>query len=335
MPDVQPPDASIPVAVDAAPDATVIDATPPCSCPSAEVLWSDRIIRRAFQSFARGGAVSDCTGDGELTLGGGCFVDELGTELQAQGFSKYNQSSLDANFWTCAWNTRDGELRSHVSTAVCLTGTSPGLEPPPGCDCPVVEPLEDRVIRSEQTGTIPAGMIKQIRASCPTDEPLMGGSCILPFRVSGENNFTELVSTGFARDEAGKDVWECSWSNGSTASVNPSVVALCLRPPMAGTAPEAEPTASRLVQVEQRDTLPAGTSFLQEATCADGDFLLRGGCTIEDPEAAPRDLSIFRSGFLPDEANRPNTWQCGWNNPSSSTPTAIATALCLKPPSAP
>ncbi len=156
---------------------------------------------------------------------------------------------------------------------------------------------------------------------------------MLPLGI--ENALARLISIGYARDEAGEDVWECAWHNGSTVSLSPSVVAMCLRSPMAGTAPEVESTASRLVQVEQRDTLPAGTSFLQEATCADGDFLLRGGCTIENPEGAPRDLNIFRSGFLPTESNRPNTWQCGWNNPSTSTPIAIATALCLKPPAAP
>jgi hypothetical protein len=107
---------------------------------------------------------------------------------------------------------------------------------------------------------------------------------------------------------------------------------------MESTAPEVEPVAGRLVKVEQRDTLVAGTSIIR-ATCADGDLLLRGACSLEDPEAAPSDLSMFRSGFLPKddaEGGLPDTWQCGWNNPSgSSTPTAIATALCIKPPATP
>lgn len=252
-------------------------------------------------------------------------------KLYSHAFAEYAGTSLEG--WYCQWNSQDSMTRDHINTSVCLTERPPVPGAPPGCVCPPIESLEERFIRSEQTGTLPAGTIKRITASCPGDALLVAGSCILPFRMTADNFMTNLVSIGFARDAGGQDVWECAWNNESPANLSPSVVAMCLRPPMAGTAPEAEPTASRLVRVEQRDALPAGTSFLQEATCADGDFLLSGGCTIEAPEAAPRDLNIFRSGFLPEASNRPNTWQCGWNNPSTSTPVAIATALCLKPPS--
>jgi hypothetical protein len=222
-----------------------------------------------------------------------------------------------------------------ITTTVCLAEAPSVPAPPSGCVCLPVEPLQDRFIRSEQTGILPAGKVTQLTASCPAETIVVGGSCILPFDMTGAFFSANLTSVGYARDMAGKDVWECAWSNGSTADLSPSVVAVCLRPPLDGTAAEAEPTADRLVKVEQRDTLPAGTSFLHEATCADGDFLLRGGCTLEDPEDAPVDLSMFRSGFLPEASTRPSTWQCAWNNPSTSTPTAIATALCLKPPAAP
>jgi hypothetical protein len=254
--------------------------------------------------------------------------------LYLHGFAEYEQPP-NTGQWLCAWNRPDSMIRDHTTTAICLTERPPVPGAPPGCVCPPIEPLDDRFFRSEQTGTSLAGMVKRLTASCPAQAVLLGGSCVLPFPTGGENDLTHLVSIGFSKDMAGNDVWECAWSNGSTVSLNPSVVAMCLRPPMAGTAPEAEPTADRLVKVEQRDTLPAGTSFLHEATCADGDFLLRGGCTLEDPEAAPGNLNIFRAGFLPEASNRPNTWQCGWNNPSTSTPTAIATALCLTPPATP
>ena len=255
-------------------------------------------------------------------------------KLHRQGFGEYEYAILEGR-WRCTYNGVSTSV-DHTNTAVCLAEATPTPTDPPDCVCPPVEPLQDRFIRSEQIGTLSAGTVERFIASCPAEATLVAGSCILPFVVeSPGTDTTHLVSIGLSRDMAGNDVWECAWSNRSTMDVIPSVVAVCLRPPLDGTAPEAEPTADRLVKVEQRDTLPAGTSFIHEATCADGDFLLRGGCTLEDPEAAPADLSIFRSGFLPETDNRPNTWQCGWNNPSTSTPTAIATALCLKPPTTP
>jgi hypothetical protein len=63
------------------------------------------------------------------------------------------------------------------------------------------------------------------------------------------------------------------------------------------------------------------------------DFLLWGGRTLDSPADHP-DVTMFCSGFLPPEQNRPNTWQYGWNNPTALTPTGAATAVCLRPPSA-
>jgi hypothetical protein len=250
-------------------------------------------------------------------------------KLASHGFREYAQSGTEVP-WFCGYN--GGASPFPITTTVCLAEALPVPAPPSGCACLPVEPLQDRFIRSEQTEILPAGMVKRFTVSCPPEATLVGGSCVVPLRMTGEDSFVNLVSVG---DVVGNDVWECAWSNGSTVDQSMSVVAICLRPPLDGTASEAEPTADRLVKVEQRDVLPAGTSLIHEATCADRDFLLRGGCTLEDSEAAPADLSIFRSGFLPETDNRPNTWQCGWNNPSTSTLTAIATALCLKPPTAP
>lgn len=256
---------------------------------------------------------------------------EPSLRLHTQSFGEYYLSALEG-FWFCKY-PNSTPSRDITMTAVCLGDAPPVTEPPPTCECPPVEPLQDRIFRSEQTGTSSAGTVKRFAAFCPADATLIAGGCAIPSGTMGEDRFTNLISAGFAKDMDDSDVWECAWSNASTVDQSPSIVAVCLRPPMAGTAPEAEPSADRLVKVEQRNTLPAGTSFIHEVTCADGDFLVHGGCTLEDPESAPSNLNIFRSGFVPEENNRPNTWQCGWNNPSSSTPTAIATALCLKPPS--
>jgi hypothetical protein len=338
VPDSKVPDATMSAPMDAAWDSTMPDATPACPCPAAEVLSSDRIVREAAEGSGASGAhpIGDCR-DNLLLIGGSCITDvpESQTKLHNQGYAAYYRSQEEG--WICSWVFPDDIVaRSYTITSVCLA--APPLVPavPSDCVCPPVERLEARFIRTEQTGSLPVGMVRRFTVSCPGEHVLIGGSCVLPRRIQDfEDLRTNLISSGYAKDADGNDIWECTWSNGSAVIMSPSVVATCLRPPTAGTAPEAEPTADRLTKVEERDTLAAGASFVQEVTCADGDFLLLGSCTIENSEAAPPDINIFYSGFLPLESNRPNTWQCGWNNSSTSTQTAIATALCLKPPAAP
>lgn len=320
-----PPDASLPVAVDASLDAIPADASPSCPCSPAETLSRDRILRSTSQNF-QVGVLGRCE-RGEFLTTGSCVVDDFDPlmKLQVHGFSEYFTPSVDDR-WVCEYR-RNPAFRTLTATTVCLTDAGPTPTLPPDCMCPPVEALQERIFRSEQTDTLPVGSVTRVTASCPEDATLIAGSCVLPVTTSGIQD-TNLVSIGFSRDMEGNDVWECAWNNRSMESLSSFVAAMCLRPPTAGTAPEAEPAADLIVKVEQRDTLPAGTSFTHEATCADGDYLLRGGCTLEDTEAASNGLSIFRAGFHPEAAN---TWQCGWNNPSTSTPTAIATALCLKP----
>ena len=253
-----------------------------------------------------------------------------------QGFGDYYQPGAYDGRWLCDYTNTSPDL--YTNTVVCLDDAAPIPPPPSGCVCPPVEPLQDRFLRDEQIGLLPGSTVARLTATCAEGTALVGGSCTLAFPINFVNDYIKLVSNGFARDMAGNDVWECTWSNGSTMGVSPAVEALCLRPPMAGTAPEAEPISDRLIKVEQRGTLSAGASIIK-ATCADGDLLLRGGCTLEDFEAAPSDLTTFRSGFVLRENpgdGLPDTWQCGWNNPSgSSTPAAIATALCVRPPATP
>lgn len=335
VPDSKAPDASVSAPIDAARDSAMPDATPACPCPAAEILSSDRVVREVADGLGDGdGFIGDCR-DNHLLVGGSCIVDvpESRMKLFVQGYAAYYRSQEEG--WICSWAGPDITARPFTITSVCLAAPPLVSAVPSDCVCPPVERLEARFIRTEQVGTLPVGMTRRFTVSCPEEHVLVGGSCVIPRRLDLEDLRTNLLSIGYAKDANGNDIWECAWNNGSAVIMSPSVVATCLRPPTAGTAPEAEPTSDRLVKAEERDTLAAGSSLVQEVTCAAGDFLLFGSCTIEDSEAAPPDVNIFYSGFLPVESNRPNTWQCGWNNPSTSTPTAIATALCLKPPTAP
>ncbi len=108
----------------------------------------------------------------------------------------------------------------------------------------------------------------------------------------------------------------------------------CLLPVPPGTAPEVEPLTGRIVHVQRSDTLPNNGFRTIEASCEFGDLLLWGACTVDEPMPPDHLAYLFRSGFLDPEQNRPNTWHCAWNHPSSMTPPAVtATAVWLKPPS--
>ena len=74
---------------------------------------------------------------------------------------------------------------------------------------------------------------------------------------------------------------------------------------------------------------PMGIIHAMDVSCAPGDYLLRGSCTLEEPDSHTG-LTMFRAGFASQDQNRPNTWQCGWNNTSGASPIATATAICLK-----
>lgn len=335
VPGATPPDASLPVPVDAS-----LDAAPPCSCLAAEVLSSDRILHDYRRFPTAPGQLYGCLRD-EYLIAGGCIVDELTSSLRLREHGFNESTSIESRGWRCFFNGGFSweDMRHTTATAVCLADPLPTPPLPPNCECLPVEPLEDRFVNAQQTGTIPGGTVARVTASCQAETTLLAGSCSLAFEMSGANDSADLVSAGFSNDVDGEPLWECVWINHGTASVSPIVTVTCLRPPKPDTAPEAVPFADLVVKVEQRDTVPAGTLFTHQVACAEGELLLHGGCTLEDAESAPSDLSIFRAGFLReedgDDDTLPNTWQCGWNNPSTSTPTAIATALCIKPVPAP
>jgi hypothetical protein len=138
-----------------------------------------------------------------------------------------------------------------------------------------------------------------------------------------------LISSGL---KAEGTEWACTWKNPTTESFPATATATCIRPPTPGTATEAEPLTDRIAIVTQTTTLPASDAHIADVSCAPGDFLLWGSCTLDSPTSHP-DVTMFRSGFLPPDQNRPNTWQCAWNNPTALTPAATATAVCLKPTS--
>jgi hypothetical protein len=259
-------------------------------------------------------------------------MDSLNPRLALRdvGLAEYWQTQLDDDL-VCSWRNRTEPSQDYSVTAVCLAPAEEleEIAAPGGCECPPVEPLEDRFTRAEQAGLVPADGMVRVSSRCDDDALLVGGSCVLAFSSTGDDQLAALMSIGFAADGA----WECVWNNQADTQPAGTAVAMCLQPPSPLHAPEIEPLAERIVRVEERVALPAGAPHIEEVSCDPGDFLLWGSCTLETPDDSVREVTIFRSGFPPAERDRTNTWQCAWNNPTSATPMAIATAVCLKPPS--
>ncbi len=312
---------------DSSPDARAVDARP-CLCPFSPSLDEMRIVHVTGTVTSQQGFGTSCPA-GHTRLGVSCFLDTLNPlpALRAVGLAEYWQAQLDD--LSCSWRNRSGPNQDYSGTAICLPPPeeSDAATEPAGCECPPIEPLEDRFTRAEQAGLVPANGMVRVASRCDDDALLVGGSCVLAFSSTGADQLSALMSIGFAADGA----WECVWNNQADTQPAGTAVAMCLGPPSPLYAPEAEPLADRIVRVEDRVTLPAGGPHIEEVRCEPGDFLLWGSCTLETPDDSVREVTTFRSGFPPAEQDRASTWQCAWNNPTELTPTAIATAVCLKP----
>jgi hypothetical protein len=261
--------------------------------------------------------------EGDRFMGGGCMLTPFSpvSTLTQGGYQS------DADVWWCGWNSRTASQVFLESQAVCLRPSSGETEALASCECPPVEPVIDRILHVERGGIVASDSVYRLASTCDPGQLLVGGGC--QFDTGSWSEELTLISSGFNAD---RSEWACTWKNRTFASFAATATATCIRPPTPGTAPEAEPLTDRIDIITQTTTLPASDAHIADASCAPGDFLLWGSCTLDSPADHP-DVTMFRSGFLPPEQNRPNTWQCGWNNPTALAPTGAATAVCLKPPS--
>jgi hypothetical protein len=216
--------------------------------------------------------------------------------------------------WSCSWRS-SGQAYDATNTTICLLPESPN----PECQCASVA---TRLTPQEQVGIVAPMALSTVASTCQQGI-LLGGACRLELTDSPIYNANTLISAGIAADES----WACSWNNPTEATLTATVTAICLLPdPL-----ETEPLADRIVHIERTAQLPANNLRLEQAACEPGDFLLWGGCTLSDPDPPIGEAFMFRSGFA--DPARSDAWQCGWYNPTDLTPTATATAVCLKPPS--
>ncbi len=306
-------------------DTGVPDAIDGCECPSAATLNSDDLTHTELTSiisaFSRGGVIFYCLPEANrLVLAGSCMGSTLTPNMNLIGSGLSRPPDIH---WVCDWFNNTAVPAEVTLAATCLevpTSAAPAAE----CDCLPVEPIENRIVRSQRAGLLSPGTVSSVQTSCSDGGLLIGGSCQTEYNdVQRE---LQMTSSGFESD----DTWKCSWRNPTADSTSGQATAICVAPPPTGTAPESEPLSDTVVRVSNSAALPAGNLQLLEASCAPGDFLLWGSCALESPEAASHEAYLFRAGFQIPSQFPPTTWQCGWNNPGELTPTATATAVCLK-----
>ena len=315
-------DGKVPGAADASPDADI------CGCPGSGSLSEENVNRLGPPIIIPGpgnhnGPTPSCPA-GEVPIAGSCMATPLAplTEIGYTG-------NFDPDDFYCFWHTRESTLsHSLFNSVICLqeAGSQPLPPMSADCECLPVESAIGRLTRFEAAGTIVPSGITTIESSCDAGHVLLGGTC------GGMNGRAaadplSLISNRYGADHA---TWSCSWNNPTTMSFDASVKAFCMRPPAPDMAPEKVSLVERLELVDNTEVLEANSPRLVDATCKEGDFLVSGSCAIDDPEAHSG-ITMFRNGLLTEEENRPNTWQCAWNNRTDNTATATATAACLEP----
>jgi hypothetical protein len=316
--------AFIPDLVDAGPDSGP-DADL-CACQPAATLHAEQITR-VLEVFPYLNAWSPYKGSGVLceegtrAIGGGCThqPSHSSVEIRQTG----NHPSEPEDSWTCVMSNRTPESRTMDLHIICL---APGdiVEQPAGCGCAVVEPLHDRIVRTTSTATLSGYDSAILGATCQPDAVLVGGGCSFD-----SVEYSEAVTVSRTGIEPTLPLtWICGWNNSGDVSGTIEATAICITPPSPGTAPEAEPLAERITYVHESRTLPTNNSLNNTVACAAGDTLLLGGCIVDRPDPQSDQVTLFQQGF---DATNPNAWRCGWNNPTDTTPTATATAICLRP----
>lgn len=315
-------------------DTSRVDAAPgTCDCPKADTLTADRIKREQFDLNAYTGQVVDCSGDDQMLFGASCLAQDATENYVMSSNGYFHDREHGSPGWTCAWDNSSVQRRNYTTTVLCLDHADPAdLERPEECGCEDVEPMDMRLFRTIDARDLPAGEMVRATSTCymPGDVTI-GGGCTVKDNDAwpDDDSKAHLVSSGFSPD--GKE-WYCDWQVTSDRDLLGAVSALCAAPPPDDTVQEDVPLPERVVRVEEEFELLQGGVFREEVTCEEGDFLIRGGCTVDSPLELARDVQLLSAGFPEDTQSRPNTWVCEWWVPLGATEVkARATAICLKP----
>jgi hypothetical protein len=304
-----------------------------CQCPASLGLQVEHIDHAKDMGtlWSRQGIGVPCP-EPDLLIGGGCVLQPAYERIRmlAAGIGLF-PDSFDS--WWCRMENPTANRPVMTTYAVCLdTSAASPVPPPVECGCPAAEPLQDRVVRSTVDSSISRYSAGIVSAYCEPDAVLIGGGCVTePFGTFADS--VSLSRAGLVPAElvpGDSSGWLCGWDNPADASGRVTAMAICVTPPTRGAAPEAEPIAERIAYRTETRTVPTNSSLNNSVPCAAGETLLMGGCMVDRTGPQSDRVVLFHHGF--DVANNNlNAWRCGWYNPTSTNPTATATAICLKP----
>jgi hypothetical protein len=304
------------------------DAT--CECPGPPVLDSVT-IRHAPWLFmidpGNDGGLGMYCDEGDIVIGGSCTYH--GTDPRMRMFEAGNMELPGyPQAWSCGMSNFTPEWQDVVTTPICLV---PQARPssPEGCDCPEFEPLAERIERVRQSAPYQSYSVNELTVQCRDGGLLLAGGCVPAYQVDSSLGPTgwlywTLSRSGFADEEA--TTWHCGWNTPvDVGNAQMVAAAYCLQPPTYG----PDPLEGRITRVIETEIIPAGSYASFTASCAPGDFLLSGSCTLDSADPISHEAIMYHHGF---DATDPTNWRCAWSNPTTLTLSATATATCVTNP---
>ncbi len=123
--------------------------------------------------------------------------------------------------WVC------GGYNPSVSETFILRTSIICVSPPEEDEAPEIEPLADRVVRSEVSGEIPPDDNFSLTVGCEAGDTLLHGGCTI-LSDEPESFFAFLYEHGFSSDN--RTAWRCSWNNPTDLIFDARATAICLKP---------------------------------------------------------------------------------------------------------
>ena len=230
-----------------------------------------------------------------VPLSASCEQERLdpGVTMFGAGFAN-NPSSLD--YWGCGWRDRSNRDNTLTTRLICLAPQEEdgGVSGNDACECPEVQPIEERIVRVQQSEFVTSGTAGRLSVECDSGSVLIDGGCALQFPGSDREELT-LSRSGFS--PTNPNAWECSWNNPSPSDELMIATAICLEPPQYG----PDPAEGRIVRISKQETLLGTRSASSSAACDRGDLLIGGSCTIDSTDPLSHLITMWYLGIVGNE----------------------------------
>ncbi|GAB4557771.1 MAG: hypothetical protein Tsb0020_02190 [Haliangiales bacterium] len=205
---------------------------PDCNCPTPVDIRDRFTVYRAGRQL---GALSSrqyavfCP-ENSIMITGSCtaisndFIppnDNIPPENALLSRSGFSFNPDNPHEWVC------GGYNPSVSDDFILRNSVICISPPEEDEAPEVEPLADRVVRSEVSGEIPPDDTFSLSVACEAGDTLLHGGCTI-LSEEPESFFAFLYEHGFTSDN--QSAWRCSWNNPTDLRFDARATAICLKP---------------------------------------------------------------------------------------------------------